>query len=78
MTTVINNPGGSNDGESASDIWGAVVGILLIVVLAILFFIYGLPAIQNRADNTSNDRDINIDVTLPANSPNNNNNNPAY
>lgn len=36
---------------------GVVLGVVLVIVLAVLFFVYGLPALR-----TGGERDINIDV----------------
>lgn len=43
MTTVVNNPGTSDSGNSM----GLVVGLLLVGIIAILFFVYGLPALRS-------------------------------
>lgn len=60
MPTVINNPSSSDTGTGN----GVVVGILLIVLLAILFLIFGLPYLRNRG--TANPAGTNINVTLPS------------
>lgn len=65
MATVINNP--SHD-EGSNDVMGMVVGIIILLVVAGLFFVYILPAMQNLgtqkvAPDTGN---IDLNVTLPA------------
>lgn len=59
MTTVINNPGDNGDGMGI----GFMIGILIVIVAGVLFFVYGLPAIRaNKAQpNTTN-----ITVQTPA------------
>jgi hypothetical protein len=60
MPTVINNPGTTEDSGSS-----LVLGIILAVVVLgglALFFIYGLPMIQNN----QNPSTTNINVTTPA------------
>ncbi len=59
MATVINNPG--NGGREDSGI-GMIIGVLVVIVLIVLFFVYGLPAIRN---NQTAPNDINVDVDLP-------------
>ena len=50
MATVINNPPQSNDSGGST---GMIVGIIVLVVLAYLFFVYGLPAVkQNQSGGT--------------------------
>jgi hypothetical protein len=60
MTTVINNPG-NGDGSGSSI--GLLLGIIVILAAAGLFFVYGLPALQNATAPKSGAIDIN--VTLP-------------
>jgi UPF0716 family protein affecting phage T7 exclusion len=60
MPTVINNPTNSDTGTGN----GVVIGILLVVFLAILFLIFGLPYLRNRG--TANPAGTNINVTLPS------------
>ncbi len=61
MTTVINNPSNTEDASSS-----LVIGIILTIVVLggiALFFIYGLPMMQ---DNTKQNADgTTINVTLP-------------
>ena len=63
MSTIINTPGKTEDSGS-----NLIVAIILIVILsagAILFWIYGLPIIQ---DMSNQNRDTtNINVTVPNN-----------
>lgn len=44
MTTVVNNPPASNDSNGGV---GMIFGLIVLVVVVYLFFVYGLPAIQN-------------------------------
>lgn len=50
MATIINNPDTSSGNGAAV---GVIVGILAVVVIAILFFAYALPALR-RSSNTTN------------------------
>lgn len=43
MTTIVNNPPSSNDSGGGM---GMIIGLLLLIALGFLFFIYGLPAIK--------------------------------
>jgi hypothetical protein len=61
MTTVVNNPGGS-DGSGV----GTVIGIIVVVVLLIILVVYGLPALRGGAAPAN--PGANINVTLPAGS----------
>ncbi len=61
MPTVINNPGTTEDSGS-----NLVLGVILAIVILgglVLFFIYGLPMIQN--DTSQNPGTTNINVTVP-------------
>lgn len=44
MTTIVNTPPASNDSGGPM---GMIVGLLALIVLGYLGFVYGLPAIQN-------------------------------
>jgi hypothetical protein len=43
MATVVNNPGTT----SSSNGMGFLLGVILLIVFAVLFFLYGLPALTN-------------------------------
>jgi hypothetical protein len=61
MATIINNP---DSGERSGS--GLVVGVILVIVILLgiaLFFIYGLPMIQNNQK--PNDSNIDVNVKLP-------------
>lgn len=45
MTTVVNNPSGESSGSGM----GFMVGMIVLAVLAVLFFVYGLPALRQSA-----------------------------
>ncbi|OGI68017.1 hypothetical protein A2738_00380 [Candidatus Nomurabacteria bacterium RIFCSPHIGHO2_01_FULL_42_15] len=60
MATVINNPSGEN-----SSGWGMVIGIILVVLVVLLFFVYGLPALRNNSAAPAQQDDINVDINLP-------------
>ena len=44
MTTVVNNPAPT---ENSGNSLGMIVGIFVLIIMAYLFFVYGLPAMQN-------------------------------
>lgn len=44
MATIVNNPTPSNDSGGGL---GMIIGLVLLAILAFLFFVYGLPLIQN-------------------------------
>lgn len=43
MTTVVNNPPSQNDSGGGM---GMIIGLIALLVLGYLFFIYGIPALQ--------------------------------
>ncbi len=63
MAIIVNNPSGTSEDSGLGVIVGVVVGLLLIV----LFFVYGLPALQNRQ--AAAQPDTNITVQLPNPTP---------
>lgn len=69
MTTVINNPSG-NEGpkeDGSNGVAGMVFGVIILIVVVALFFVYVLPAIQNSQvpEEVPNNDNVNIDVTIP-------------
>lgn len=63
MATVINNPGTNSTEDSGSNMVLAVVLIVVILGAIVLFFVYGLPMIQNYSN--PNPATTNINVTIP-------------
>ncbi len=59
MPTVINNPSG---GDNSSGL-GMIVAVLVIVILAVIFFVYGVPAL--RGVNNQQPANINVQVPVP-------------
>lgn len=65
MTTVINNPG---NGENTDGGMGLILGVFILLIVAALFFVYGLPAIRGNSATPPADN-IDINVKLPATTP---------
>lgn len=62
MTTIINTPQPSNDSSSGM---GMVIGLVVLVVIGFLFFVYGLPALrQMRLGNPQINVPSSIDVNV--------------
>ena len=61
MATIINNPGDSGKGSST----GIIVGVIVVLVLLGLFFVYALPAL--RGSNAPEATTIDLNVDVPAN-----------
>lgn len=60
MVTVVNNPAPEAKSDGGT---GMIVGVLLILVMGILFYLYGLPAINNMQSpqiNIPNKIDVNV------------------
>lgn len=67
MVTVVNSPG---PGETESSGVGLVIGVLLAIVVIVLFFIYGLPALrtsqtQNQTPQNTSPGGSNIQINVP-------------
>jgi hypothetical protein len=76
MATIINNPTAGTPAEDSSV--GVIVGILAVVLLAVLFFIFVYPSINNSAATPTDTGGTNINVELPdVNTTNNTVPNPA-
>ncbi len=72
MTTVINNPGNSNNDSSGV---GMIIGVIVLIIVAALFIIYVLPRLRNSGAPPQNG--YNVNITVPSGG-NNNNSSPAY
>ena len=66
MATIVNNPGTTTEDNSGM---GFVVGVLLLLFVAFLFFVYGLPALTRSVSTPTVNVPSQIDVNL--NTPNN-------
>jgi hypothetical protein len=66
MTTVVNNPGGTDTANSGM---GFLMGIILLLAVLFLFFYFGLPAIRGatRAPQINVPGQIDVNVDTPAN-----------
>ncbi len=63
MPTIINNPSKTEDSGT-----GLMVGVLVAIIVLggiALFFVYGLPIIQNNANANANPNSINVNIKLP-------------
>jgi len=60
MATVINNPDTSGDSGGM----GWVVGMIIAILLAFVFFVYALPAIRNSGSGTNINVPDKIDVNV--------------
>lgn len=61
MATIVNNPAPESNGNS-----NLIVTVLLIIVFGVLFYVYGLPAINNMQSpqiNVPSKIDVNIKQT---------------
>lgn len=64
MTTIVNTPPANND----SGPMNMIIGLIVLVVLGYLVYVYGLPAIQNMQSatpqiNVPSKIDINVNQT---------------
>ncbi len=60
MATIINTPPAApSDGGSGA--MGMIVGLVLVLVVGLLFFVYGLPAMRGT-QNANNDNSPTINV----------------
>jgi hypothetical protein len=60
MTTVVNNPPPTNDSNGGM---GMIIGVIVLIVIAYIFFMYGLPAIKQMGSPQINiPNKINVNV----------------
>lgn len=63
MTTIVNTPAPANN-DSGNGM-GMIIGIFVLIIMAYVFFVYGLPAISNMKIgtpqiNVPNKIDVNV------------------
>lgn len=62
MTTIVNTPAPSENNSGM----GFIIGIFLLIVIGLVFYYYGLPAIRNIGTpqiNVPNQIDVNVKQT---------------
>jgi len=62
MATIVNNPPAQNNNSGNN--MGVIIGIIVILVLAIVFVMYGLPMLQQAAPSTQVTIPDQIDVNV--------------
>lgn len=62
MTTIINTP---SNGESGDGVASILMGILLTIIVAALFFIYVMPKVNNPVE-APKANSIDVNVKLPS------------
>ncbi len=65
MTTIVNNPPSSDNSSGPLTL---IIVLVVLVVVGYLFFVYGLPAIQNLGApqiNVPSKIDVNVNQTKP-------------
>jgi hypothetical protein len=60
MATIINTPGEVRESEGTGT--GVVIGILAVILLAILFLLFGLPYLRNNGAPATSGTDINVSL----------------
>ena len=53
MTTIVNSPNPSNDSGNG----GLIIGIFVLIILGLVFFYFGIPALKNLGP---------VEVNIPA------------
>ncbi len=64
MATTIINPASNNDSSSSGI--ALLIGVIAIIVVAVLFFIYGLPALKGLTTNSGTQVNIpkSVDINV--------------
>lgn len=65
MTNIVNTPPAGNDSGSGV---GIILGVLVALIIVVLFFVYGLPALRQGASPDNSSGAIDVNVKLPDNS----------
>jgi hypothetical protein len=68
MATIVNTPPPSGPADNTSSALGTLVGLLTLLILGVLFFVYGLPALRSATGSPAVNVPGKIDVNL--NGPN--------
>lgn len=68
MATTIINPAASNTESEGSGV-GFLVGIIVLAVLAVIFFVYGLPLLQGAAGNDTTEVNVPKSIDVNVNQP---------
>ncbi|MDQ3014792.1 MAG: hypothetical protein M3Q73_02940 [bacterium] len=58
MATIVNTPGEVRESSGT----GVVIGILAVILLAILFLLFGLPYLRNNGAPATTGTDINVNL----------------
>lgn len=72
MATIINTPP-SGSPENSGNVLGNLVAVLTLLILGVLFFVYGLPALRSAAGGGTNVNvpdQIDVNLNTPGNSGN--------
>ena len=69
MATIINNP---DSGDKGGGGLGMIIGAIVLVLVIVLFFVYGLPAMRNSGDSTGTDVNVPDQIDVNVDTPNNN------
>ena len=69
MATTIVNPAPSNDGSSGNNGMGFLLGAIVLIVFAVLFFVYGLPLLQGLSGNGGTQVNIPDSIDVNVNQP---------
>ncbi len=63
MATIINNPTGHGSDEGVGI--GLITGIFMVVLVAFLFFMYGMPMLQNDTEKLPTTQKIELQIPTP-------------
>lgn len=62
MATIVNTPSGSHEDSGM----GLIVGVIVAILVVLLFFVYGLPALRGTPAANDNGTSASINVDLPS------------
>lgn len=67
MTTIVNTPSGSANGDGGSS--GTIIGVILLIIVLLLLFFYGFPLLRGsrqQPTSTSNPTSNSAPVAVPS------------